>query len=428
MILKPGTRLEQFRVTSLLGRGGMAVVYRAEDERLGREVALKVLPPEFAQDEERVARFEREVRSAARLAYPNIVPVFSVGHDAGLHYFTMALLAGGDLKTRIRAHSAGVPPAEALGIVAAVARALNYAHGQGVVHRDVKPENILFTEDGTPQLTDFGIVRAVGAVGRLTPGGMSIGSPQYMSPEQAQGEEVDGRSDLYSLGVVLFELLMGTLPFDAPDAPAVADAHVKQPVPSLPSPLAVHQPLLDRLLAKSPVDRFATGAEIVAACESQLRSMPTAGAAVARVGVSRRSGGGWRADGVGEKENPLAKPSPSRWPKGVSAVPAAAGSWWLLGIAGSMRDELIAVGGELLVGRGPSCGLLLDDSGVSRRHAVFRLLPDGRLELSDAGSTNGTVLNGVFLGEPVKLDAGDTVQFSDQVFRVGWQPANDDGD
>ena len=412
MLLKAGTRLEHFRITSLLGCGGMADVYRAEDERLGRGVALKVLPPAFARDGERAARFDREVRAAAGLAHPNIVPVFHVGHDAGLHFYVMALLPGGDLKARIRVRPEGLPPAEALGVVAATAKALNYAHGRGMVHRDVKPENILFTEDGTPQLTDFGIVRAVGSAGRITEEGMSIGSPHYMSPEQAQGEEVDGRGDLYSLGVVLFELLTGEVPFDAPDTLSVAEAHVNEPAPSLPAPLAVHQPLLDRLLAKSPGDRFASGGEVVAACRTQAGSKPTAAAAVASFPLSSLAA-------------PVAPASPPPVSRNARSAPrthrAADGSWWLLGVEGSMRDELVAVGDELHVGRDPSCGLLLDDPGVSRRHATFVRRPDGTLELTDAGSTNGTLRNDVPLAGPATLDAGDTVQFSDQVFRVGWK-------
>ena len=176
----------------------------------------------------------------------------------------MALMNGGDLKTRIRGNPNGMPVAEARAVAAAVARALDYAHRHGFVHRDVKPENILFDEDGTPQLTDFGIARAMAAGTRMTATGMSIGSPHYMSPEQARGLEVDGRSDLYSLGVVLYEMLTGRLPFDAGDTLAVAYAHVNDPVPELPSELAGWQPVVDRLLAKSPEDRYASAGELAA--------------------------------------------------------------------------------------------------------------------------------------------------------------------
>ena len=239
----------------------MADVYRAADERLGREVALKAVPPEFARDPERVERFEREVRAAARLTHPNIVTVYEFGQGAGQHFYTMALMPGGDLKARIRAHPEGMPPAEARAVAAAMARALDYAHRQGFVHRDVKPENILFGEDGAPQLTDFGIARAMSSGTRMTATGMSIGSPHYMSPEQARGKEVDGRSDLYSLGVVLYEMLTGRVPFDAADTFAVGLSHINDPVPELPPAQQDWQPVVDRLLAKSPDDRYASAGE-----------------------------------------------------------------------------------------------------------------------------------------------------------------------
>ena len=251
MTLETGTRLGHYRIVGLLGRGGMADVYRAEDERLGREVALKAVPPEFARDPERVERFEQEVRAAARLTHTNVVTVYEFGQGAGQHFYTMALMPGGDLKVRIRAHPDGMPPEEARAVAAAMARALDYAHRQGFVHRDVKPANILFGEDGSAQLTDFGIARAMSSGTRMTGTGMSIGSPHYMSPEQARGKEVDGRSDLYSLGVVLYEMLTGRVPFDAADTLAVAYSHVNYPVPELPPSLAASQPVVDRLLAKS---------------------------------------------------------------------------------------------------------------------------------------------------------------------------------
>ena len=263
MTLESGACLGHYRILGLLGRGGMADVYRAEDERLGREVALKLMPPEFARDPDRVERFEREVRAAAKLTHSNIVTVHEFGREVEQPFYTMALMRGGDLKARIRSHPEGMPPEEAREIALAVARALAYAHGEGFVHRDVKPENILFGQDGVPQLTDFGIARAMSSGTRMTATGMSIGSPHYMSPEQARGQAVDGRSDLYSLGVVLYEMLTGRVPFDAADTLAVALRHLNDPVPPLPRHLAEWQPLLDRLLAKSPGDRYASAGEQV---------------------------------------------------------------------------------------------------------------------------------------------------------------------
>ena len=225
-------------------------------------MALKLVPPEFARDPDRVERFEREVRAAAKLTHPNIVTVHEFGREGEQPFYTMALMRGGDLKARIRAHPEGMPPEEARGIALAVARALAYAHGRGFVHRDVKPENILFDEDGTVQLTDFGIARAMSSGTRMTATGMSIGSPHYMSPEQARGQAVDGRSDLYSLGVVLYKILTGKVPFDAADTFAVGLNHINDPIPRLPANVAAWQPVLDRLLAKSPDDRYRTSGEL----------------------------------------------------------------------------------------------------------------------------------------------------------------------
>ena len=324
MTLEIGTRLGHYRIIGLLGRGGMADVYRAEDERLGREVALKAVPPEFARDADRVERFKREVRAAANLTHPNIVTVYEFGQGVGQHFYTMALMPGGDLKARIRAHPDGMPPAEARSVAAAVARALDYAHRQGFVHRDVKPENILFGEDGAPQLTDFGIARAMSSGARMTATGMSIGSPHYMSPEQARGKEVDGRSDLYSLGVVLYEMLTGRVPFDAADTLAVAYSHVNDPAPQFPPALAELQPVMDRLLAKSPEDRYSTAGELaeILAPGSQPRSSAT------RVMTPGRGGGA---------------PAPARKPATRLAA-ASPQQKRLLAVAGGALLALVAVG------------------------------------------------------------------------------------
>ena len=269
MTLEIGTRLGHYRILGVLGRGGMADVYRAEDERLGREVALKAVPAEFVRDPERIARFEREVRAAAGLTHANIVTVYEFGRGEGQHFYTMALMPGGDLKARIRSHPDGMPADEARAVAVAMARALDYAHQRGFVHRDVKPENIVFGEDGVPRLTDFGIARAMAEGTGWTAAGMSIGSPPYMSPEQARDPKVDGRSDLYSLGVVLYEMLTGQLPFQASDPFAVAYSHIHDPPPDLPPELSDWQPVLDRLLAKSPEDRYAGAGELAEALDAE---------------------------------------------------------------------------------------------------------------------------------------------------------------
>ena len=262
MTLQIGTWLVYYRILSLLGRGRIMDVFRARNARLGREVALKASPPELAWDPERIECFQRAVGAAARLNHPNIVTVFELGHVHGHHFYTMELMPGGDLKARIRAHPDGMYPGEARSVALAMARALDYAHRQGFLHRDVNPENILFGADGKPKLTEFGITRAMLEGSILRAGGMSIGSCHYMSPEQARGLTVDGRSDLYSLGVVLYEMLTGRLPFDAPETIDVLLSHIKDPVPRLPEELAEWQPVLDRLLAKSPDERYGSAGEL----------------------------------------------------------------------------------------------------------------------------------------------------------------------
>jgi serine/threonine-protein kinase PpkA len=250
-----------YRIQRQLGQGGMASVYLALQESVQREVALKVMAPtlvgaEFGE------RFLREARIAAKLHHPHVVQVHDVGRAGDWHYIAMEYLGGGPL---LRPGDGG-DIAFALRVVRQIAGALGYAHARGVIHRDIKPDNILLREDGAAVLTDFGIARASDAT-RMTQAGMIMGTPHYMAPEQATGAAIDGRADLYSLGVVFYELLVGRVPFDATDWIAVGMMHLSQAPPPLPPLLASLQPLLDGLLAKNPDDRFQSGAELAAAIE-----------------------------------------------------------------------------------------------------------------------------------------------------------------
>ena len=252
---------DQYLIEAELGRGGMAVVYRALDLRLQRRVAVKVLPPELTFNSDVRERFLREAQTAAQLSHPNIVPIFSVDERGGIVYFVMALVEGetvGQLMRRAPAR----PLDEVRRVLAGVADALAYAHRRGVIHRDVKPDNILVDRaSGRPMVTDFGIARAAAADSRLTMTGIAVGTPTYMSPEQALGErEIDGRSDIYSLGVVGWQMLAGEPLFVAANAPALLMKHVSEaprPVrllrPDVPAPLGG---AIMRALAKKPEERW----------------------------------------------------------------------------------------------------------------------------------------------------------------------------
>jgi len=251
-----------YTILGKIGQGGMASVYRARQVLLDRDVALKVMSSQLAQDEAYAQRFLQEARMLAALNHPNVVQVYDVGvTPTGLHYFSMALLPGGDFAERMRS---GLSETELLKVLVATATALGFAHARGYVHRDVTPGNILFDAHDTPILTDFGIARALSAVSRLTSSGMSIGTSHYMSPEQARGgPEIDHRSDIYGLGVLCYEAVAGETPFKGEDGFAVAFAHVNDPVPRLPEEVARWQPLIDKAMAKAPADRFQTCAEFI---------------------------------------------------------------------------------------------------------------------------------------------------------------------
>jgi serine/threonine protein kinase len=253
-----------YRILRQLGRGGMATVYLAMQESVQREVALKVMSPALLADPDYGERFLREARIAAKLHHRHVVGIHDVGRNGDYNYIAMEYLGGGPVLAR-DAGPRAVP--FALRIAREIGLALHYAHAKGFVHRDVKPDNILLREDGSSALTDFGIARANDSATRMTRTGAVIGTPHYMSPEQARGRPIDGRADLYSLGIVLYELLVGRVPYHADDSLAVGIMHITQPLPILPEPLSPLQPLLNKLLAKQPDDRYQNGQQLADAIE-----------------------------------------------------------------------------------------------------------------------------------------------------------------
>src|SRR6266566_3318742 len=295
-----------YTVEGELGRGGMGVVYKARDERLKRQVAIKVLPPELAFREEIRIRFLREAETAARLSHPHIVPIHSVGEGPdGLVYFVMAYVDGESLAARLKRRER-LPPEEARRIMMETADALGAGHALGIIHRDVKPDNILLEGSrGRTVLTDFGIAKALTSTtgpGTLTATGVAIGTPHYMSPEQAAGDrEIDGRSDIYSLGVVGYQMLAGELPFSAPTVPGLLLKQITEQAPNLqdktptcPDDLAS---CVMRSLEKEPEARWPTADALRRALESRTAppyrpSRRTSGGAGAARGETRLGGGG----------------------------------------------------------------------------------------------------------------------------------------
>ena len=243
-----------------LGKGGMATVYLARQKLLERNVALKVMAKSLAEDQAFGQRFLREARICSQLIHPNIVTVYEVGQHKDHYYLSMEYIDGHDLRVARRRLSI----VECLRVIEDIARALHYAGDKGYVHRDIKPENIMFRRsDGSAVLTDFGIARAVEADLSVTQTGIAIGTPHYMSPEQAKGKAVDRRSDLYSLGVVFYWMLVGQVPYDADTAVAIGIKHITEPLPQLPPALSPLQGVLDGLLAKDPENRYQDGLSLL---------------------------------------------------------------------------------------------------------------------------------------------------------------------
>lgn len=248
----------RYRLIAPLGEGGMAAVYRGRDLRLNRDVAIKVLHEDLNRDANFLARFQREAQVVAALSHPHIVPVYDVGEEDGTHFIVMEYVRGRTLKAAIEADGP-LPPERAISVLVPVLDALGYAHQHGLIHRDVKPQNILLTPDGTPRLADFGIARqADGSTSRTA---VILGSAQYLSPEQSRGEDATPRSDIYACGIVLYEMLTGAPPFDGPNALAIANQHIhtiaaplQTRVPSLPATL---DRIVQGALEKDPAARFA---------------------------------------------------------------------------------------------------------------------------------------------------------------------------
>jgi tRNA A-37 threonylcarbamoyl transferase component Bud32 len=322
-VFASGETFGAYRILEPLGRGGMASVYKAYEAALDRYVALKVLPGEFLHDETFAERFRREAKVVARLEHPNIIPIHAFGIEGGIPWMAMRLIPGGALSSLLR--GGRLTHERIITILRGVADALDYAHGKGVVHRDVKPQNILLDEAERVYLADFGIAKMVEGTGALTQTGMITGTPQYMAPEQATGQPVDQRVDIYALGVVAYEMLTGRVPFAADTPVAVLMKHVTEPMP-IPPASTVPEPLVRALLkgmAKKPEERWASAGAFVRALEQGLAEVPTASLPVA---------------GTATVPAPALRPAPTMPPPGpttrrtAAPVRAGAGVGLVLGV------------------------------------------------------------------------------------------------
>jgi serine/threonine protein kinase len=408
----------RYELSHLVARGGMAEVYRARDQLLDRPVALKVLFPELSVDRSFVERFRREAQAAANLSHPNIVPVFDWGEDNGTYFIVMEFVDGRALSSILR--TAGpLHPDRAAEIAADVAGALSYAHRHGVVHRDVKPGNVLITEEGTIKVTDFGIARAVNTEESLTQTGAVMGTATYFSPEQAEGMGVDSRSDIYSLGVVIFEMVTGRPPFLGDTPVAVASKHVREHPPApreinpgVPPDL---EAIILKCLAKSPDHRYATGDDLridllrfregrtVGAVSPPTGQHPSVGAtqAVRSLGTQALPAvGGDEFDGAAQP------PSRTRLYAGILALLLVALAVVIILLGNSV--------GWWSIGKGPSTTLVLPDVTSQNVSAAERTLQhDGlKTEVAEDRSATNTPNTQVLRTVPVK---GTTVKKGSKV-------------
>jgi eukaryotic-like serine/threonine-protein kinase len=344
----------RYELLELVGRGGMSTVWKAQDRLLDRTVAIKVLHEQFTQDEEYVERFRREARSVAQLSHPNIVTVIDRGEDGGRQYIVFEYVAGWNLKQVIE-RQGPLPIRDALLLALQMARALGFAHDRGLIHRDVKPQNVLLNEDGQAKMTDFGIARSVDVDG-VTITGTVLGTSEYIAPEQARGQRVDALTDVYSLGVVLYELLAGGVPFHGENFVAVALRHVNEPPPDVldrrpdcPPRVAM---AIERAMAKRPEDRFQSMDELVSELEACLADLDPSSEEATM--ISRRP------------VRPVRQPRPARRRRRIGLV------WPILAVLAIIGIAALAAWGALA---------LRDDGGGSPTAAT-----SGPIRLSGIGA------------------------------------------
>jgi serine/threonine-protein kinase len=388
-----GSRLLDYRLEAVLGRGGMSVVYVAEDLRLRRKVAVKVLVPELAEDDRFRERFVRESELAASIDHPNVIPIYDAGEVDGRLYIAMRYVAGTDLKTLLR-RAGALEPARAVAIVAQLAAALDVAHGRGLVHRDVKPGNVLLSAEDAREhvyLSDFGVAKSASFATGLTTAGQRVGTIDYVAPEQIRGESVDGRADQYSLGCLLFECLTGEVPFRRETEVAVIYAHLRDEPPAVSDRLPELPPGIDAVLAlalaKKPGDRYQSCRDLAAAADAAL--------------------GRWR---TGTGAGALAPPRrPARSVRNtllLAPIAAAAVASFVLAVGGAGGSD-VAPGGSVAgltgVYETRISGQTAENAGLTGTWRL-RFLPDGVVR---------AIWNGVPAVRGTMSVMGDRVTFTD---------------
>lgn len=317
MALQPGSQLGPYRIVEQVGKGGMAVVYKAYHPSLSRYVAIKVLPDFFAQEPTFLERFRQEAVAIAQLRHPHILTVYDYGEEKGTTFIVYEYIPGGTLRDQL---CRPLPPDYALSILRLIASALDYAHARGILHQDVKPSNILLTPEGTPVLADFGLAKILERSTQLTQSGTTVSTPEYMAPEQATDGETGPATDVYSLGVILYEMLVGQVPFTADTPMAVVLMHLHHPLPlprsKNPNLSPEVEAVLLKALAKEPRDRFQSAGELMRALEAAIYPHPSPTLA--------RAGAPGEAETLArEAEEPAvpikgrARPSPILWLLGL---------------------------------------------------------------------------------------------------------------